>query len=132
MQEALGGFQKAMFSLSRQARRGQTTGNVAQPSSAQVKEIYGIWDSGRVQLNDFFDALNAATESERLATIPSNGEGYARSKKLYVQLQKDAAICRNRGGEALAGIWGQLMVYGTVPGVNPCGNAAAAYFQQGL
>jgi len=44
---------------------------------------------------------------------------------------KDAALCRNRGGEQLAGIWGQLMVYGTVPGVNPCGSVnMASYFQQ--
>ena len=50
----------------------------------------------------------------------------------YTQLLKDAALCRNRGGEALAGLWGNLMVYGTVPGVNPCGNSALAYFSQGL
>ena len=50
---------------------------------------------------------------------------------LFTQLMKDAALCRNRGGEALAGIWGQLMVYGTVPGVNPCGNVNMQnYFDQ--
>ena len=37
---------------------------------------------------------------------------------------------RNRGGEQLAGLWGNLMVYGTVPGVNPCGNAAEKYYAQ--
>lgn len=132
MQAALNGFQRSMFTLTAQARRGQTTGNVAQPSEAQIKEVYGAWDAGRKQLNAFFLALNEATESSRLALIPADGvAGYPRSKRLYVQLQKDAAICRNRGGEALAGLWGQLMVYGTVPGVNPCGNAATAYFSQG-
>ena len=55
----------------------------------------------------------------------------AGSQTLYTQLMKDAALCRNRGGEQLAGIWGQLMVYGTVPGVNPCGSVnMASYFQQ--
>lgn len=33
--------------------------------------------------------------------------------------------------QALAGLWGQLMVYGTVPGVNPCGNVNLQnYFSQ--
>ena len=64
--------------------------------------------------------------------VTKGGVGYPRSKGLYTQLKKDAALCRNRGGEALAGIWGNLMVYGTVPGVNPCGNAAEKYFSQGL
>lgn len=67
----------------------------------------------------------------RLVGIPPKGAGYPRSKKLYTQLRKDAALCRNRGGEALAGLWGNLMVYGTVPGVNPCGSVNMAnYFAQ--
>ena len=73
--------------------------------------------------------------SNRLAEIPpakSSEKAYPRSKTLYTQLLKDAALCRNRGGEALAGVWGGLMVYGTVPGVNPCGNSALAYYSQGL
>ena len=35
-------------------------------------------------------------------------------------------------GEVLAGVLGNLMVYGTVPGVNPCGSAAEKYYSQGL
>ena len=51
------------------------------------------------------------------------------TKKMW--LMKDAAQCRNRGGEALAGLWGQQMVYGTVPGVNPCGSVnMQTYFAQ--
>jgi len=72
--------------------------------------------------NDCAKAINDATGTDRIVSIPAGGEGYPRSKARYVQLNKDAAICRNRGGEALAGLWGQLMVYGTVPGVNPCGD----------
>jgi len=75
--------------------------------------------------------MNEATGTKRLVTIPVNGVNYPRSKKLWTQLQKDSALCRNRGGEALAGLWGNLMVYGTVPGVNPCGNVNLAnYFEQ--
>ena len=81
-------------------------------------------------MNTFFAAVNEATGSKRLVDIPKLGGPYPRSEKLYTQLLKDAALCRNRGGEALAGIWGNLMVYGTVPGVNPCGNAAEMYFSQ--
>ena len=38
--------------------------------------------------------------------VTKGGIGYPRSKGLYTQLKKDAALCRNRGGEALAGSWG--------------------------
>ena len=62
---------------------------------------------------------------------PSKSPAVFCSAMLFTQLMKDAALCRNRGGEALAGIWGQLMVYGTVPGVNPCGNVNLQnYFDQ--
>ena len=76
--------------------------------------------------------------TKRLIQIPAGGfsatsaKAYPRSKQLYTDLLKEAALCRNRGGEALAGLWGNLMVYGTVPGVNPCGNSALAYYTQGL
>ena len=79
-------------------------------------------------------SINGAVGTNLLVSIPPSAQisSYPRSKALYTQLLKDAAICRNRGGEALAGVWGQLMVYGTVPGVNPCGNAAEKYYRQGL
>ena len=134
MQDALNKFQQSTFQLSRLARRGAATGNTAGPSKAEIKEVEAQWDKGRVALNSFFDAINVATDSKRLPPVPPIGQldKYPRSKTLYTQLLKDAALCRNRGGEALAGIWGQLMVYGTVPGVNPCGNAAEKYYSQGL
>jgi len=132
MQESIDKFQSAMFSLARQARKSGTTGNVSGPSEKELKDVAKTWDTGRVALNEFFAAVNAGTQSDRLAPIPPNGQGYPRSERLYTQLMKDAALCRNRGGEALAGLWGQLMVYGTVPGVNPCGNAAAEYYAQGM
>mmetsp|Transcript_62 Transcript_62/g.264 ORF Transcript_62/g.264 Transcript_62/m.264 type:complete len:148 (+) Transcript_62:695-1138(+) len=131
MQLALDRFQASALRLSLLARRGQTTGNVAQPSAAEVAAVKKTWDEGRQSINAFFDALNTGTSTQRLVGIPAKVEGYPRSKKLYTQLRKDAALCRNRGGEALAGFWGNLMVYGTVPGVNPCGNVNLAnYFDQ--
>lgn len=131
MQGALNRFQTAGARLSAQARAGQTTGNLAQPSAAEIAGVLKCWDEGRLALNAFFLAVNTGTAIDRLVVIPANGKGYPRSKSLYVQLRKDSALCRNRGGEALAGLWGQLMVYGTVPGVNPCGNVNLGnYFTQ--
>mmetsp|Transcript_14119 Transcript_14119/g.42301 ORF Transcript_14119/g.42301 Transcript_14119/m.42301 type:complete len:298 (+) Transcript_14119:289-1182(+) len=140
MQAALNKFQGSMFQLSRLARAGQTTGNVAAPSAKEVAAVEKTWDDGRTAINSFFEALNSGTAgaasasgkvAPRLVGIPPKGAGYPRSKKLYTQLRKDAALCRNRGGEALAGLWGNLMVYGTVPGVNPCGSVNMAnYFAQ--
>jgi len=134
MQTSLDKFQKAMFTLSRQARKGSATGNVEGASKAEIKEIYDTYEIGRVALNTFFFALNEGTGTKRLVEIPTkaNEKAYPRSKALYTALLKEAALCRNRGGEALAGLWGGLMVYGTVPGVNPCGGSALAYYSQGL
>jgi len=114
--------------------KGASTGNTAGASAAEIKEIIATYDVGRVALNRFFATLNENTGTKRLVEIPTkaNVKAYPRSKALYTALQKEAALCRNRGGEALAGLWGGLMVYGTVPGVNPCGNSAMAYFSQGL
>eukprot|EP00316_Scyphosphaera_apsteinii_P005486 CAMPEP_0119336498 /NCGR_PEP_ID=MMETSP1333-20130426/91972_1 /TAXON_ID=418940 /ORGANISM="Scyphosphaera apsteinii, Strain RCC1455" /LENGTH=267 /DNA_ID=CAMNT_0007347313 /DNA_START=13 /DNA_END=813 /DNA_ORIENTATION=- len=120
MASSLQVFRRAMGQLGKAA--GSAPGPTAGPTSGEVAVAMGFWEDGRLALNDFYTALNEATGTERLVTIPVGGESYPRSKERYVQLIKDAALCRNRGGEALAGIWGQLMVYGTVPGVNPCGN----------
>jgi len=134
MQTSLDAFQRSMFKLSQQTRKGASTGNTAGASAAEIKEIIATYDVGRVALNRFFATLNENTGTKRLVEIPTkaNVKAYPRSKALYTALQKEAALCRNRGGEALAGLWGGLMVYGTVPGVNPCGNSAMAYFSQGL
>jgi len=134
MQTQLDVFQRSMFQLSRLARKGTSMGNTAGASSQEIKEIIATYDVGRVALNKFYAALNDATGTTRLVAIPdkANAKSYPRSKALYTALLKEAALCRNRGGEALAGLWGGLMVYGTVPGVNPCGNSALAYYSQGL
>jgi hypothetical protein len=129
---AIDKFQRSMFSLSAQARRGATSGITAGPTAKEIKDVEAAYDGGRMAMNSFFATLNEVTSSKRLVDIPKVGGAYPRSEKLYTQLLKDAALCRNRGGEALAGIWGNLMVYGTVPGVNPCGNAAQNYYSQGL
>jgi hypothetical protein len=135
MQDAIQDFQGAIFKLAKGARKGTTEGNVAPPSAQEMKEVEGSWEAARVALNKFFNIVNEATSSKRLVQIPpasAAGAGYPRSKQLYTNLKKDAALCRQRGGQTLAGLWGQLMVYGTVPGVNPCGNAAEKYFAQGV
>ena len=130
MQESLLAFRQSMGQLGKVA--GSSPGLSEGPSTAEKALAMTQWEGGRVALNRFLLALNAATETSRLTTIPTGGVGYPRSKERYVQLTKDAALCRNRGGEQLAGLWGNLMVYGTVPGVNPCGNAAQAYYSQGI
>jgi hypothetical protein len=129
MQAALNDFQRSMFQLGRAA--GSSSGSLAAPSDKELKRALELWDQGRVSLNRFYTVLNDATGAKKFTTIPAKGEGYPRSERLYTQLNKDAALCRNRGGEALAGLWGNLMVYGTVPGVNPCGTVnMATYFSQ--
>ena len=120
MQEALLTFRRAMGQLGKVA--GSAPGSLEKPTSAETAAAKAHWESGRVALNRFLVALNDATETQRLTTIPEGGIGYPRSKDRFVQLNKDAALCRNRGGEQLAGLWGNLMVYGTVPGVDPCGS----------
>ena len=134
MQGAIDDFQKAMFKLSQLARKGAQTGNTAGPSAAEIKEVEGEYTKARLGLNAFFAAVNEGTGAKRLVAVPNptDKKAYPRSEKRYTQLLKDAALCRNRGGEVLAGVWGNLMVYGTVPGVNPCGSAAEKYYSQGL
>lgn len=129
MSEALSQFRRAMGNLGKAAP--SSPGVTVGPTAAEVKLAVQRWDEGRQALNRFYTALNTATETDRLVLIPADIGAYPRSKARFVQLNKDAALCRNRGGEALAGVWGQLMVYGTVPGVNPCGDVTmATYFDQ--
>lgn len=120
MQEAMLSFRQAMGQLGKAA--GRAPGSLEKPTSSERAAAMTHWESGRVALNRFLAALNDATETQRLTTIPEAGIGYPRSKERFVQLNKDAALCRNRGGEQLAGLWGNLMVYGTVPGIDPCGS----------
>ena len=75
MQEALGKFQQSMFQLSRQARAGQTTGNLANPSTKDIAAIEKTWEDGRQALNVFYQTLNTATSIDRLVTIPPDGKG---------------------------------------------------------
>jgi len=137
MQSSINDFQKAMFKFSTLARKNAQVGNVAAPSAQEIKQLESAFDEGRVAFNGFITAVNAGVGASLLVTVPTvsqalKGEGYPRSKRLYTQLLKDAALCRNRGGEQLAGLWGNLMVYGTAPGVNPCGGSAAEYYSQAL
>lgn len=129
MTDALTKFQSAMFRLGRAAPA--SPGSTAGPSAKELAQAMSYWDEGRVALNDFFYALNTATTTKRLTPIPKDIAAYPRSKKLYTQLQKDAKICQNRGGQVLADVWGNLMVYGTVPGQEPCGQVTMGnYFEQ--
>ena len=137
MQASINDFQVAMFKFSTLARKNAQIGNVAAPSAKEIKALEAAFEEGRLAFNKFIVAVNAGVGASLLVPVPTvsqalKGEGYPRSKRLYTQLLKDAALCRNRGGEQLAGLWGNLMVYGTAPGVNPCGNSAQAYYSQVL
>lgn len=129
MQAALQAFRASMGKLVSVA--GSSPGPTAGPTLAEKAAAMGHWETGRIALNRFLVTLNDATETNRLTTIPEGAVGYPRSAARYLQLQQGLALCRNRGGEALAGVWSGLMVYGTVPGVNPCGDVNLAnYFDQ--
>jgi hypothetical protein len=121
MNQAFNGFQIALAKLTRLARDGQITGDLPDASASEIAEVKKSWETGRESLNQFFVAMNTVTETDRMQTIPVGAEGYPRDSKRYKKLKKDLALCRNRGGELIAGIYGQLMVYGTT-GVNPCGD----------
>ena len=99
MQSALQAFRKAMGHLARVA--GSSPGITEGPTSEVRAVALGHWDDGRMALNSFLVALNSATETDRLTTIPANGLGYPRSRERYVQLQKDSALCRNRASAGL-------------------------------
>ena len=137
MQASITEFQRAMFKFSTLARKNAQIGNVAPPTAKEIKALEAAFEEGRLAFNSFITSVNAGVGASLLVTVPTvsqalKGEGYPRSKRLYTQLLKDAALCRNRGGEQLAGLWGNLMVYGTAPGVNPCGNSAEAYYSQAM
>ena len=56
--------------MSRQARLGQTTGNLADPSKKDIAQLEATWNAGAVAINAFYDALNTATSTKRLVKIP--------------------------------------------------------------
>jgi len=74
------------------------------------------WNEGRIALNEFFVLLNTAVGLEELTIIPAPGPNqnkeYGRSARRYNDLQKKIKLCQNRGGPALAQVWGGLMVTG--------------------
>ena len=98
MQKELENFQFAMFGLSKIAR--VSPGSTAMPSQAVIDSALARWDQGAASLNTFFTAVNRATGEKRLTLIPKDGKGYPRSAKLYTQLKKDSALCRNRAALA--------------------------------
>ena len=51
--------------MSRQARLGQTTGNLADPSKKDIAQLEATWNAGAVAINAFYDALNTATSTKR-------------------------------------------------------------------
>ena len=126
MQAALQKFRASMGLLSKAA--GSSPGPTAGPTAAEKAVALGHWESGRVALNSFLVALNVATGTTRLTPIPEGAVGYPRDKQRYLELRQGQALCRNRGGEQLAGLWSGLMVYGTVPGVDPCGSVNLANY----
>ena len=128
MEKATADFSAAMRTLTRLARA--SPGGLEAPDEKEVAVALASWEAGREALNAFYAALGDAVGANRMAPIPPKGQGYPRSKQLYTQMRKDAALCKNRGGETLAGLWGQLMVYATIPGVSPCGAGMAKYLMQ--
>uniref|UniRef100_A0A7R9UKQ1 Uncharacterized protein n=2 Tax=Diacronema lutheri TaxID=2081491 RepID=A0A7R9UKQ1_DIALT len=90
-------------------------------SSAQVADAERAWQAGRLALNKFYALVNTAVGRDVMQAIPSSEEeGFVRSRARYTKFKKGLAICQNRGGTNLAGVWGGLMVYGTA--VDPCGD----------
>lgn len=90
-------------------------------SREQTSDAEAAWQDGRLALNKFYALVNVAIGRDVMQPIPqSERDGYVRSRARYTQFKKGLAICQNRGGTALAGVWGQLMVYGTA--VDPCGD----------
>ena len=79
--------------MRRTARRAATTGNTAPPTAAEIKAVETGWNDSRLALNQFFKAVNDGVGVKRLTAVPAKGEKYGRSKELYTQLLKDAALC---------------------------------------
>lgn len=91
-------------------------------SKQQVADVEAAWQRGRTALNRYYELVNSAVgPAQALQPIPASAaEKYPRTKQRYVAFKKGLAICQNRGGTNLAGVWGGLMVYGTA--VDPCGS----------
>lgn len=127
MQLAQQDFSKHMRAIQKKTI-GYSAGDI--PPEAVQKEVSVAFDQGRDSLNAFLLGINDATGASRMVAIPKDYAAYPRSKSRYLELKRNLAKCQNRGGEALAGIWGQLMVYGTT-GVSPCGDINLSnYFDQ--
>lgn len=89
-------------------------------SSAQLADAEEAWQAGRLALNKFYALVNTAIGQDLMQPIPkAEKDGFVRSRARYTQFKKGLAICQNRGGTNLAGVWGGLMVYGTA--TDPCG-----------
>jgi hypothetical protein len=100
-------------------------------SSAQVADAEKAWQSGRSALNRFYALVNTAVGRDVMTPIPkSEAEGFVRTRERYTRFKKGLAICQNRGGTNLAGVWGGLMVYGTA--TDPCGDMPTVESYLGL
>ena len=65
MQTAIDAFQKAMYTLASQARKGQTNGITAPPLPAEVKAVEDAFFAGEAALNKFFVAVNEGVTTPR-------------------------------------------------------------------
>jgi len=111
LRDAMNGFEKAMFKLSKLTRGVQRDLSVELPPS-MLNDARGLWEEGRVAFNSFLTTLNGATELDELKLIASTKGDYPRSERKYVELKKRLRTCQNRGGPALSQAWGQLMISG--------------------
>lgn len=111
LRDAMNGFEKAMFKLSKLTRGVQRDLSVELPPS-MLTDARKIWEEGRVAFNSFLTTLNGATELDELKLIASTKGDYPRSERRYVELKKRLRTCQNRGGPALSQAWGQLMISG--------------------
>jgi hypothetical protein len=92
-------------------------------SSEQIRDAEAAWQEARLGLNKFYALVDVAIGRSVMQPIPaSEKDGYVRTRARYIKYKKGLAVCQNRGGANLAGVWGGLMVYGTA--VDPCGDMA--------
>ncbi|GMI07100.1 hypothetical protein TrVE_jg4729 [Triparma verrucosa] len=80
-------------------------------TKADVKMVMDEYANGEKVLNKWVAILN---DSLPVVELQAPGSGYKRSERGYVFQEKRRRECQNRGGKALAGGWGALMVTGTV------------------
>mmetsp|Transcript_3929 Transcript_3929/g.9978 ORF Transcript_3929/g.9978 Transcript_3929/m.9978 type:complete len:302 (-) Transcript_3929:256-1161(-) len=123
-------MERSLLSLIRATRLTNAAVSTGAEAS-QVADAEKAWQSGRLALNKFYALVDTAVGRPVMTPIPKTEEaGFVRSRQRYTQFKKGLAICQNRGGTNLAGVWGGLMVYGTA--VDPCGDMPTVEAYLGL